>query len=65
MFFYRLRPFDKLLFGSYFAYVDKIYIRRYEEYIDYLFPEESQTTNLKILEAAYKWKKQKRSSDED
>ncbi|KAL1204866.1 Protein STABILIZED1 [Cardamine amara subsp. amara] len=31
----------------------------YEEYIDYLFPEESQTTNLKILEAAYKWKKQK------
>ncbi|XP_050375831.1 uncharacterized protein LOC126793373 [Argentina anserina] len=37
----------------------------YEEYIDYLFPEESQTTNLKILEAAYRWKKQKRSSDED
>ncbi|CAH8278126.1 unnamed protein product [Arabidopsis lyrata] len=31
----------------------------YEEYIDYLFPEESQTTNLKILEAAYKWKKLK------
>ncbi|EOA13011.1 hypothetical protein CARUB_v10026005mg [Capsella rubella] len=31
----------------------------YEEYIDYLFPEESQTTNLKILEAAYNWKKQK------
>ncbi|ESQ55221.1 hypothetical protein EUTSA_v10024572mg [Eutrema salsugineum] len=31
----------------------------YEEYNDYLFPEESQTTNLKILEAAYKWKKQK------
>ncbi|KAK4394693.1 Crooked neck-like protein 1 [Sesamum angolense] len=31
----------------------------YEEYIDYLFPEETQTTNLKILEAAYKWKKQK------
>ncbi|KAJ0042507.1 hypothetical protein Pint_17915 [Pistacia integerrima] len=31
----------------------------YEEYIDYLFPEESQTTNLKILEAAYRWKKQK------
>ncbi|KAB1199460.1 Crooked neck-like protein 1 [Morella rubra] len=37
----------------------------YEEYIDYLFPEETQTTNLKILEAAYKWKKQKLSSDED
>ncbi|CAL9220635.1 unnamed protein product [Arabidopsis halleri] len=31
----------------------------YEEYIDYLFPEESQTANLKIVEAAYKWKKQK------
>ncbi|KAA8530062.1 hypothetical protein F0562_004771 [Nyssa sinensis] len=29
------------------------------EYIDYLFPEEMQTTNLKILEAAYSWKKQK------
>lgn len=36
-----------------------------EEYIDYLFPEETQTTNLKILEAAYKWKKQKKSSDDD
>jgi crooked neck len=31
----------------------------YEEYIDYFFPEESQTMNLKILEAAHKWKKQK------
>ncbi|KAL0447810.1 UNVERIFIED_CONTAM: Pre-splicing factor clf1 [Sesamum latifolium] len=38
---------------------------RYEEYIDYLFPEETQTTNLKILEAAYKWKKQKIASDDD
>ncbi|KAM1850996.1 hypothetical protein ACFX13_015114 [Malus domestica] len=37
----------------------------YEEYIDYMFPEEAQTTNLKILEAAYKWKRQKVSSDED
>ncbi|EXC02943.1 Crooked neck-like protein 1 [Morus notabilis] len=37
----------------------------YEEYIDYLFPDETQTTNLKILEAAYKWKKQKVSTDED
>ncbi|KAG5563403.1 hypothetical protein RHGRI_005977 [Rhododendron griersonianum] len=39
----------------------------YQEYIDYLFPEETQTTNLKILEAAYKWKKQKvvASDDED
>ncbi|KAI3458535.1 hypothetical protein Pfo_015198 [Paulownia fortunei] len=36
----------------------------YEEYIDYLFAEETQTTNLKILEAAYKWKKQK-IADED
>ncbi|KAL0408074.1 UNVERIFIED_CONTAM: Crooked neck-like protein 1 [Sesamum radiatum] len=38
---------------------------RYEEYIDYLFPEETQTTNLKILEAAYKWKKQKIASEDD
>lgn len=38
-------------------------ICRYEEYIDYLFPEETQTTNLKILEAAYRWKKQKTSED--
>lgn len=37
----------------------------YEEYIDYLFPEETQAPNLKILEAAYKWKKQKISTDED
>ncbi|KAI3421444.1 uncharacterized protein J3R85_012256, partial [Psidium guajava] len=37
----------------------------YEEYIDYLFPEETQTTNFKILEAAYKWKKQKLSSDDN
>ncbi|KAK9936634.1 hypothetical protein M0R45_013463 [Rubus argutus] len=38
----------------------------YEEYIDYLFPEESETTNLKILEAAYRWKKKRKvSSDED
>ncbi|XP_039046026.1 crooked neck-like protein 1 [Hibiscus syriacus] len=28
----------------------------YEECIDYVFPEENQATNLKILEAAYKWK---------
>ncbi|GAB4857491.1 Crooked neck-like protein 1 [Ancistrocladus abbreviatus] len=37
----------------------------FEEYIDYLFPEETQTTNLKILEAAYKWKKQRVAADED
>uniref|UniRef100_A0A7N2N626 Uncharacterized protein n=1 Tax=Quercus lobata TaxID=97700 RepID=A0A7N2N626_QUELO len=36
----------------------------YEEYIDYMFPEETQTTNLRILEAAHKWKKQK-ISDKD
>jgi crooked neck len=34
-----------------------------EEFIDYLFPEETQTSNLKILEAAYRWKKQKLSSE--
>lgn len=33
--------------------------------MDYLFPEETQTTNLEILEAAYKWKKHKKSSDDD
>ena len=32
--------------------------------MDYMFPEESQTTNLKILQAAYRWKKQKTSDDE-
>lgn len=42
-----------------------VWFGRYEEYIDYVFPEENQATNLKILEAAYKWKKQKISSDED
>jgi len=32
----------------------------YEEYIDYIFPDEvALAPNLKILEAAYKWKKQK------
>ncbi|KAK9073706.1 hypothetical protein SSX86_006300 [Deinandra increscens subsp. villosa] len=36
----------------------------YEEYIDYLFPEETQASNLKILEQAYKWKKQKVASDD-
>ncbi|KAH7515806.1 hypothetical protein FEM48_Zijuj10G0065400 [Ziziphus jujuba var. spinosa] len=39
----------------------------YEEYIDYLFPEEmeTQTANMKILEAAYRWKKQKLCSDKE
>ncbi|OIW11109.1 hypothetical protein TanjilG_22916 [Lupinus angustifolius] len=41
---------------------DKFKPTTIEEYIDYLFPDETQTTNLKILEAAYKWKKQKLSS---
>ncbi|XP_010480505.1 PREDICTED: crooked neck-like protein 1 [Camelina sativa] len=31
----------------------------YEEYLDCVFPEESQTNNLKIIEAACTWKKQK------
>ncbi|KAK1554660.1 hypothetical protein Q3G72_015447 [Acer saccharum] len=34
-----------------------------EEFYDYLFPEEARTINLKILEAAYKWKKKKISAD--
>lgn len=34
----------------------------FEEYIDYVFPEETQaTTGFKILDAAYKWKKQRLS----
>ncbi|KAK8950929.1 hypothetical protein KSP39_PZI003225 [Platanthera zijinensis] len=38
----------------------------YEEYIDYIFPDEvAMAPNLKILEAAYKWKKQKAVSEED
>ncbi|CAI9103362.1 OLC1v1001827C1 [Oldenlandia corymbosa var. corymbosa] len=32
---------------------------RYEEYMDYLFPEEALNKSLKMLEAAYHWKKQK------
>ncbi|XP_031480427.1 uncharacterized protein LOC116250716 [Nymphaea colorata] len=37
----------------------------YEEYYDYIFPDEvAMAPNLKILEAAYKWKKQK-VDDED
>ncbi|KMT11970.1 hypothetical protein BVRB_5g099320 [Beta vulgaris subsp. vulgaris] len=36
----------------------------FEEYYDYTFPEETQMTNLKILEAAYKWKKQKAAADD-
>ncbi|XP_073000059.1 uncharacterized protein [Typha latifolia] len=38
----------------------------FEEYIDYIFPDEVATApNLKILEAAYKWKKQKVDIDDD
>nr|CAB3461463.1 unnamed protein product [Digitaria exilis] len=38
----------------------------YEEYIDYIFPDEvAQAPNLKILEAAYKWKKQKTGDDDE
>ncbi|PWZ21222.1 Crooked neck-like protein 1 [Zea mays] len=36
----------------------------YEEYIDYIFPDEvALAPNLKILEAAYKWKKQRTDDD--
>jgi crooked neck len=39
---------------------------RYEEYIDYIFPDEvALAPNLKILEAAYKWKKQKTDDTDD
>ncbi|EER93674.1 hypothetical protein BDA96_01G144500 [Sorghum bicolor] len=38
----------------------------YEEYIDYIFPDEvALAPNLKILEAAYKWKKQKTGDDDE
>ncbi|KAF9613030.1 hypothetical protein IFM89_005464, partial [Coptis chinensis] len=37
----------------------------YEEYYDYIFPEETAPQNLKILDAAYKWKKQKFSHTEE
>jgi crooked neck len=39
---------------------------RFEEYIDYIFPDEvAMAPNLKILEAAYRWKKQKVDPDEE
>ncbi|KAM1223780.1 hypothetical protein ACFX2G_043721 [Malus domestica] len=37
----------------------------FEEYIDYLFPEEAHNTNWKLFEAAYHWKRRKDSSAED
>ncbi|GJZ90493.1 hypothetical protein Tco_0662420 [Tanacetum coccineum] len=44
----------------------KLKKRKYdEEYVDYIFPEESQASNLKILEQAYKWKKRKLATAED
>ncbi|KAI3859669.1 hypothetical protein MKX03_031183 [Papaver bracteatum] len=37
----------------------------YEEYYDYIFPEETTAPNMKILEAAYKWKKQRMDQNAD
>lgn len=38
----------------------------FEEYTDFIFPEETgMAPNLKILEAAYKWKRQKVDSDDE
>ncbi|URD98738.1 HAT (Half-A-TPR) repeat [Musa troglodytarum] len=38
----------------------------FEEYIDYIFPDEvAMAPNLKIMEAAYKWKRQKLGADDD
>lgn len=38
----------------------------FEEYTDYIFPDETgRAPNLKILEAAYKWKRQKTGSDDE
>ncbi|OMO67881.1 RNA-processing protein, HAT helix [Corchorus capsularis] len=39
-------------------------VEGYEEYIAYEFPGD-QASNLQILEAAYRWKRQRTSSDED
>jgi crooked neck len=37
-----------------------------EEFIDYIFPEEiAQAPNQKIIEAAYRWKRQKKTNDDD
>jgi crooked neck len=39
---------------------------RFEEYTDYIFPEETgMQPNLKILEAAYRWKKQKSEQEDE
>ncbi|KAL3839405.1 hypothetical protein ACJIZ3_023996 [Penstemon smallii] len=43
----------------------RLHAAGYEEYIDYLYPEETRTTNIKILEAAYNWKKLKCTSGDD
>ncbi|CAN6163889.1 unnamed protein product [Urochloa humidicola] len=38
----------------------------HEEFIDYIFPDEiTQAPNLKIIEAAYRWKRQKTDDDDD
>lgn len=38
----------------------------FEEYTDFIFPEETgMAPNLKILDAAYKWKRQKVDSDDE
>ena len=39
---------------------------RFEEYYDYIFPDEAANQpNLKILEAAYRWKRQKVVDEEE
>ncbi|KAI9125976.1 hypothetical protein K1719_003394 [Acacia pycnantha] len=53
-----IAPKDKI-FNKY------IVIDGFEEYIDYIFPEEAYTTNLKLLEAAYQWKKKQKLSSGD
>ncbi|KAL6876334.1 hypothetical protein ACP4OV_012906 [Aristida adscensionis] len=38
----------------------------YEEFVDYMFPEEiALTPNMKIMEAAYTWKRQKTGNDDE
>ena len=37
----------------------------FEEYYDYIFPDDTSVPNLKILDIAHKWKKQKTTTDEN
>ena len=40
-----------------------VHAHRWEEYFDYIFPDENKPQALKILEMAQKWKKQKTADE--